>query len=445
LGSHPAFFDYNKDGLQDLIIGNSGYYNDSLNNYQGQLALLINTGTINSPSFNLIDTNFLDIPSLFVNNQGEPLQNLSPAFADLDNDGDQDLLLGDANGNIHYFKDTSSNGSAAFKLVQKNFQKLNVYKNSAPALADINGDSLPDLIIGSNLGRLTYHQNYGTSQNPIFNLEVQSIIWQYDTIIRYQLKGNPNLNNLSVGDQIDVNNEQFPNNGVFQNISAINNQQKYIECINPYRSSNLDDEPNSNAVIDYSIKNWGNLNLSNINFSRDAVPFIYSDSNKKYLIVGSSNGSVFLIDSLSNIKNDTFRILDSSYVSDFLGGNITVGGTDFNNDGYIDLAIGNKAGGIRFFIGLNNVGLDDESDKEEANFSFSIFPNPTQNTINLTIEKSYLAKNNSLKLYDLNGRLIKEFNPNSTTIDLSNFSSGLYFIRYQDEQNQKTQKLIIQK
>ncbi len=66
-GNYPSFFDYDNDGLMDLLVGNEGYLNPTLNGLQGQLALFVNNGSLQSPSFQLIDTNFLDLPSIPLN------------------------------------------------------------------------------------------------------------------------------------------------------------------------------------------------------------------------------------------------------------------------------------------------------------------------------------------------------------------------------------------
>ena len=43
-GSYPAFFDYNGDGLDDLVVGNYGYHVNN-NNPVSSLALFENIGT----------------------------------------------------------------------------------------------------------------------------------------------------------------------------------------------------------------------------------------------------------------------------------------------------------------------------------------------------------------------------------------------------------------
>ena len=56
-GSYPAFFDYDADGLKDLVIGNYSYYQVS-GGYKSGLSLYRNVGTNTTPSFQLITRDF---------------------------------------------------------------------------------------------------------------------------------------------------------------------------------------------------------------------------------------------------------------------------------------------------------------------------------------------------------------------------------------------------
>ncbi len=162
-GAYPIFFDYNYDGLQDLVIGNYGYYVTSDN--IGKLALYKNTGTATAPAFTLITLDFAGISEY-------QFLSLVPTFADLDNDGDEDMLLGESNGFVHYFKNIAPpEGPAQFILFAANYQGIDPGANSAPQLIDVSGDGLVDLIIGEKNGNLNYYENTGAADAPIFTLQ----------------------------------------------------------------------------------------------------------------------------------------------------------------------------------------------------------------------------------------------------------------------------------
>jgi len=73
---------------------------------------------------------------------------------------------------------------------------------------------------------------------------------------------------------------------------------------------------------------------------------------------------------------------------------------------------------------------------------FSVFPNPTKNTLN--IQSNERLKN--IIITDMQGRIIieKSFNDYNTSIDLSNIEKGIYFANIYDTNNKlrKTEKVI---
>ena len=161
--AHPATFDYNGDGLQDLIIGNKAYQTGGTFP-SASLTLYENTGTAQGPEFTLVDRNYLDIGSFFSN----VIQEIRPTFGDLDQDGDDDMLLGDINGNIHLFENDPQAGIASFSLSAFSYEGIDVGQNASPQLIDINGDDILDLLIGEGNGTLNYFENTGTQLLPDF-------------------------------------------------------------------------------------------------------------------------------------------------------------------------------------------------------------------------------------------------------------------------------------
>ena len=172
-GSYPTFFDHNNDGLFDIVVGNYGYH-QSGGNPVSSLALFENTGSLSNPEFTLVDRDWQNISNINLNiNLNIPAINLSPTFGDLDGDSDQDMILGDANGKLHFFENTGST-PANFVLSEVEYKGLDVGYFASPQLVDLNRDGLLDLIIGEQSGTINYCENSGTLNNAIF-----------DTIIEY--------------------------------------------------------------------------------------------------------------------------------------------------------------------------------------------------------------------------------------------------------------------
>ncbi len=164
--AHPVFFDYDSDGLLDLVVGNYGYWQEEGDvPYLPALALFKNTGTATAPAFKLISRDWANISDQLQ----VDLPNARPTFGDLDGDGDQDMLLGDEDGFLHFFKNNPGpTGHAEFVLQQERYQGIDIGKASAPQLIDVNRDGLLDLVIGERNGNLNYWENTGTTTAALF-------------------------------------------------------------------------------------------------------------------------------------------------------------------------------------------------------------------------------------------------------------------------------------
>jgi hypothetical protein len=81
--------------------------------------------------------------------------NSVPAIADLDGDGDYDLLVGDLFGDIHAYINSGMNWTVNTMYAAG----ITVDQNLAPAPGDLDGDGDPDLVIGDYNGNLHYYRN----------------------------------------------------------------------------------------------------------------------------------------------------------------------------------------------------------------------------------------------------------------------------------------------
>jgi len=149
-GSNPIvdMGDIDNDDDLDMLVGLSE---------SGIVKVYTNSGTNSAPSF-------LESSAQTVGDVGLYAY---PVFCDPDNDGDLDILCGRDGYNFTYYKNTGSDSSASWNLNSSVFYGLgsDTYFNS-PAMADINGDGKQDLIYGTYVGPLSYYRNSGTSSSP---------------------------------------------------------------------------------------------------------------------------------------------------------------------------------------------------------------------------------------------------------------------------------------
>ncbi len=94
----------------------------------------------------------------------------SPEFADLDSDGDFDILTVDGYGGAVYFQNTGTAASPAFANPVGNPFSLPGYLGNNPklALVDIDDDGDLDLFVGTYNGQVAYYENTGTPTAPAF-------------------------------------------------------------------------------------------------------------------------------------------------------------------------------------------------------------------------------------------------------------------------------------
>lgn len=168
-GAYPVMYDWNGNGLQDLFIANYGnrdsswYENGFLySSFTSSIALYENIGTSISPAFKLVTEDFANISSL-------GLLAVFPAFADLDGDGDADMVLGNRAGNLLYFNNTAGSGNPMnMVLVDSTWNNIDVGDYSTPVFFDLTKNGLPDLVIGQRMGYLSYYENTGSPSNPVY-------------------------------------------------------------------------------------------------------------------------------------------------------------------------------------------------------------------------------------------------------------------------------------
>ncbi|NYT26477.1 MAG: VCBS repeat-containing protein [Candidatus Thiodubiliella endoseptemdiera] len=153
--SKPTLADIDSDGDLDLVVGGN----------DGTLKYYQNTGTTSNPAYEAKTGD--DNPF-----NGIDVGNLSaPTLADIDGDGDLDLVVGESNGTLKYYQNTGTTSNPAYeaKTGDSNpFNGIDVGLYSAPTLADIDGDGDLDLVVGEEYGTLKYYQNTGTTSNPAY-------------------------------------------------------------------------------------------------------------------------------------------------------------------------------------------------------------------------------------------------------------------------------------
>ncbi|MEX1182825.1 MAG: VCBS repeat-containing protein [Gemmatimonadota bacterium] len=100
-----------------------------------------------------------------------PSYHYAPALGDLDGDGLIDMLLGTWNDDVLFYRNTGTAQNPQWTQDTTRTIVLPRGSNTTPALVDIDGDGDLDLFIGEASGTLNFYRNTGTATAPQFTLE----------------------------------------------------------------------------------------------------------------------------------------------------------------------------------------------------------------------------------------------------------------------------------
>ncbi|WP_439594812.1 FG-GAP-like repeat-containing protein [Falsiroseomonas sp.] len=156
----PAFVDFDGDRDFDLVVGGYGF--DGID-----ILAWRNTGTATAPSFTALEGT--------ANPFNAPISGLyhSPAFLDLEGDGDMDLVVGSFSGRFLAFRNTGTATEPSYvQLLDADnpFGSLNSVNLARPAFVDLDGDGDLDLLVGQGTGTFIAWRNTGSTAAPSFTL-----------------------------------------------------------------------------------------------------------------------------------------------------------------------------------------------------------------------------------------------------------------------------------
>ena len=154
----PAFADIDGDGDLDMFVGNKIQPDD---NETGKLFRFENIGSASEPRFRL-----RGIMPEFTG-----AYHFAPAFGDLDDDGDLDILLGNWRDELMLVTNEGSATEPRFVISDAAVVTLTRGRNATPTLGDVDGDGDLDLFIGESSGDVNFYRNEGSASAPDFVLD----------------------------------------------------------------------------------------------------------------------------------------------------------------------------------------------------------------------------------------------------------------------------------
>jgi len=154
--SVPCLVDFDGDGDLDMIVGS----------FSGNISWFENQGTILKPYW---------ASSIILSDLPDDLRAVAPACGDLDGDGDMDILLGDLNGTLTACWNDGTADQPVWGRIDREFRDLKVDSRSAPGLGDVDQDGDLDLLIGNACGTVAYYENIGGKDTVQWEIREESL------------------------------------------------------------------------------------------------------------------------------------------------------------------------------------------------------------------------------------------------------------------------------
>jgi hypothetical protein len=421
-----ASIDVDFDDLPDLLVSP---FDPSRNKSENQKSIWLykNTGTLSNPQYTFVQSDFLQDRMIDLGSGAYP------TIADVDGDNLPDLVVGNwgvydssnyigsflhsyYHSSVSFFKNIGTQTVPKFQYITDDWGGLKSLnrKGFFPTLGDIDGDGDMDMIVGDETGKVLFLMNQaGINATPVFS----SPILNYQNITTKSFAA-PQLFDLNLDGKLDlIIGDSLGKLHYYQNTGTL-----------------------TNPIFSLITDTLGGVNVRNaaVSYYGFSTPCFFRKNDTTYLAVGSESGLVYTYKNIDQNVLGTFKLIDDSTffvrnnrpIPIYEGNRSGVAIADLNHDSYPDLILGNYSGGLTYYKGTTPPSIDIRVVEEPSlnRQKMKVFPNPTVGEINLLIPntnvkiKTVLIYNNLMQIEPSTLGL-------NNTINVSNFLSGIYFIK----------------
>ncbi|MDH5752368.1 MAG: FG-GAP and VCBS repeat-containing protein [Deltaproteobacteria bacterium] len=177
---HLSAGDIDGDKKSDIVLGTRS----------GRLLVYKNVGSADTPGFKSPSEPLLPTPHRSFS---------APALVDIDGDKDLDILVGGSMGRLELIENTGNPSRPDWRSRELFFSNIDVGSLSVPVTADLDKDGDPDLVVGNSLGNIVLYHNSGSARSPSFNLAtikfggLKVLPNASPGLFHWDLKGEPDL------------------------------------------------------------------------------------------------------------------------------------------------------------------------------------------------------------------------------------------------------------
>ncbi len=408
--------DANGDGLKDIVTSPNSI--SSVRNVNNSWLYLNNGDT--EDAFNFVQRDFLGSQTIDLGSYS------SPTFVDHNQDGVMDLVVAsggifddtDAEIRLYLFENQGTLSTPSFVLKDDDYLGFSEFNNTSdnpsPNFGDLDGDGDIDCLIGDENGFLYFFENTAGADNTL----------TFNGVRRYQYM------DISVGQKARPFMVDFDQDGL---MDIILGQRKSaagegrIGNVNFFKNIGTLGDPMFDGdvtadVNEVALGAMATRDGLNTAIEGSAAPYIYLKDGLWHFILGSRDGCIRYYTSEPGDINGQFELVDSCYGGIQEGLYTTPTLFDINNDGRLEILIGNFRGGLSFF-GSDLLTDTSEIVIDDAH-SVDIYPNPATDRLFIKSKK----KLNLIQVFSVDGLQIYE-SAFTSEIDISNLEAGIYLFK----------------
>ncbi len=478
-GSTVLNIDHDGDGDFELLLGDLAFNN---------ITLLENAGEPDDAWFNRQIISYPDMAS-------EPVDiPIFPGafYLDIDGDNVKDFVSAPNNinnaldiNNVWYYKNTGETDMPLFELESKNLfgsEMLDLGTIASPAFADVNGDDLLDLVVGTETtfvtggekdARLYLFLNEGSATEPTFELVDENWL-DFQRFNSLAFDFIPTFADLDADGDLDLYVGET-NGSIFEviNTAGPGAAMTFGQIVPSFDSLDVGKisaptfyDADKDGLLDLIIgERNGNINfMKNIGTSTDPAfnpdleapensefygqidtrifPFIVGHSKPVFLetedgtvlITGTVHGALQMYQ-VSNEVESAFTLLDDELGDIRIGEQVAPSFVDINNDGFYEAFIGNRRGGLSGFrtdikaptVSTNSV---------QNNLDIKLVSNLVTDLLRVQDKVTV-----SMTVFSILGQeLIAPAFGNE--LNVSNLGAGVYFVLMEKDGKQSTHKFV---
>jgi hypothetical protein len=418
----PAAYyeDVTNDGVSDLLVAPNAIFGAE---DRKSVWLYINQGTESQPDWIFSSTDFLQNQSIDVGVGAHPVS------ADVDGDGDLDVLLAARyydtenltnKSCIHLLRNDTINGQWQLNWISQDWMNLSSlnFQNIYPSWGDWDNDGDGDLILGELNGNLYLVRNIGTSLSTAF--------------------GAPQLLSDAAGTVIDLGQSSTP-------LLVDINQDGLMDLVVGEKSGNVNFYKNVGTA---QVPSWslvtenlaGAQASSYLGLDGFSVPaLVKGEGNLWDLYLGCEKGWVNHFQFQSNLPN-VGQLIDEQWQDIREGDRSSVVFGDFSGEGSLDMLMGHSGGGLAFFTTDSVAITVTENNKRDV---WTVYPNPGNDVL---VAGPFDDDQMMITIFDVLGRTIEKSAVSSEwmRLDSSAWNSG-FFLVVIEGRNQREVKLWLKK